>query len=61
MNFQNLFILNCIFYEMSHSNLMPTILLLFKDSVIHVYPNMTLFSDLNKIEKKKSKTCLLFA
>lgn len=46
---------------MSHSNLMPTILLLFKDSVIHVYPNMTLFSDLNKIEKKKSKTCLLFA
>lgn len=40
---------------MSHSNLMPTILLLIKDSVKHVYPNMTLFSDLNKIEKKINK------
>lgn len=47
---------------MFHSNLMPTILLLFKDSVIHVhvYPNMTLFSDLNKIEKnRKNFVCFL--
>lgn len=45
---------------MFHSNLMPTILLLFKDSVIHLYPKMTLFSDLNKIEKnQKNFVCFM--